>query len=101
MGSALAEIEIGNSKYTINDIRQWSKGVRGELEEPPRDIIEALSGLLINSFHPAFLKFAAICGRMEFGTIKELKIKDGLPVYVTYDIKTELDAVIETSKMLV
>ena len=51
--------------------------------------------------HPAFVKLIEICRQMKFGTIKELKIQDGVPVFVTYDIKTELDAIIEVSKKLV
>jgi hypothetical protein len=51
--------------------------------------------------HPSFLKLIEICKQMKFGTIKELKIQDGLPVFVTYDIRTELDAVIEKSVKLV
>ena len=51
--------------------------------------------------HPAFLKLIEICQRIDFGVIKELKIQNGLPVFVTYDIKSDLDAVIEVSKKLV
>ena len=51
--------------------------------------------------HSSFLKLIEICQRIDFGVIKELKIQNGLPVFVTYDIKTELDAVVEVSKKLV
>jgi len=51
--------------------------------------------------HPSFLKLVEICKQIKFGAIKELKIQDGLPVFVTYDIRTELDAVIEKSVKLV
>lgn len=51
--------------------------------------------------HSSFLKLIEICKQMKFGVIKELKIQDGLPVFVTYDIRTELDAVIEKSVKLV
>lgn len=51
--------------------------------------------------HPAFVKLIDICRQMKFGTIRELKVQNGLPVFVTYDIKTELDAVLEKSVKLV
>jgi len=51
--------------------------------------------------HPAFLKFMELCNQINFGTIKELKVQNGIPVFVRYDIKTELDAIIELSKKLV
>lgn len=51
--------------------------------------------------HPAFLRLIEICNRINFGTIKELKVQNGVPVFITYDIKTELDAVIEKSSKLV
>ena len=50
--------------------------------------------------HPNFLKLMEICNRINFGTIKELKVQDGLPVFVRYDIRTELDAIVEVSKKL-
>ena len=51
--------------------------------------------------HPAFVKLIEICKQIRFGTIKELKIADGLPVYITNNMETELDAIIEVSKKLV
>ena len=51
--------------------------------------------------HPAFLKFIEICNKINFGVIKELKVQNGIPVFIIYDIKTELDATIELSKKLV
>ena len=53
------------------------------------------------NIHPSFLKLIEICRQIGFGTIKELKVQNGLPVYVVYDIKTELDAVIEKADKLV
>jgi len=60
--------------------------------------MEAAVGLNV---HPAFLKFMAICRVINFGDIKELKIQDGLPVFVEYIIETELDGVVVIRKKLV
>jgi len=51
--------------------------------------------------HPSFLKLIEICRKIGFGTIKELKIQNGIPVFITYDIRTELDAIIEKAEKLV
>jgi len=37
--------------------------------------------------HPAFYRFAEICRRMDFGVIEELRIQDGLPVFVDVENK--------------
>jgi len=101
MESAVAMIKIDGNEYALEDISKWAGGAVGELESNPYEIIEALSGLLIRSAHPAFLKFLGVCNGMKFGTIKELKVQNRLPNIVFYDIKTELDAVVEVSKKLV
>jgi hypothetical protein len=101
MESAVAMIKIDEYEYTLEDIRKWADGARGELEANPYEVVSALSELLIKSAHPAFLHFMAVCTQMGYGKIKELSIQDGLPVRVVYDIRTELDAVIEKSVKLV
>ena len=101
MESTVAMIKINDNEYTLEDISKWAGGAVGELESSPYEVIEALSGLLIRSAHPAFLKFLGVCSGMKFGTIKELKVQNRLPNIVFYDIKTELDAVVEVSKKLV
>ena len=60
-----------------------------------------LGSTLEIEIHSSFLKLIEICRKIGFGTIKELKIQNGLPVFITYDIKTELDAVIEKAEKLV
>ena len=60
-----------------------------------------LDSALEIEIHPSFMKLIEICRKIGFGTIKELKIQNGLPVFITYDIKTELDAVIEKTEKLV
>ena len=37
--------------------------------------------------HPAFYRFAQICRRIEFAVIEELRIQDGLPVFVDVENK--------------
>ena len=59
--------------------------------------MEATVGVI----HPAFLKFMELCRKINFGVIKELKIQDGLPVFVKHETETELDAIVELSKKLV
>lgn len=52
------------------------------------------------NIHPNILKFMELCRDINFGTIQELSIQDGIPVFVKYVIETELDGIVIVRKKL-
>ena len=41
-----------------------------------------MGGLVKVEIHPAFVTFAEICAKIDFGQIESLQIQNGIPVFV-------------------
>jgi len=50
--------------------------------------------------HSAFYRFAEICRRIDFGVIEELRIQDGLPVFLEIQVGTALAAKVKQKHKL-
>ena len=50
--------------------------------------------------HPAFHRLAEICRRIDFGVIEELRIQDGLPVFLEVEVGTALAAKVKQKHKL-